>query len=70
MAQILPDVFLAVELGAIGREFEQRDVFWDFQGMGGMPACAVHDDHGMASHGNMARYFKEMLVHGIGVGKG
>ena len=30
--------------------------------MGGMPACAIHDDHGMATRCNMAGYLKEVLV--------
>lgn len=38
--------------------------------MGGMPACAIHDDHGMATRCNMAGYLKEVLVHGIGIGEG
>lgn len=69
MAQILPDVLLAIEFRAVGWQLEQGDIVGDLQGMGCVPACPVHDDHGVAPDCDMAGYFKQMLVHRISVGK-
>jgi hypothetical protein len=70
LTKILPDVFLAIEFGAVRRQLYESDIVGDFKSMGGMPTCAIHYDHGMATRRDMAGYFKEMLVHRISVGKG
>ena len=69
LAQILPDVLLAVEFRAIGRQPKQGDIVGDSEGMGDVPACAIQDDDSMATDGYVARYFYEVLVHGVGIGK-
>lgn len=64
LAQVLPDIFLRVELGAVGGEFHKRDVFRDDQAIRDVPACAVDQQDGVRICGNMAADFREVQVHG------
>src|SRR5258708_32016354 len=47
----LPDIFLAVEFGCAWRELQERDVVWNLEGLGAMPARLI----GGASSGRSRR---------------
>ncbi len=68
LTQELPDVLDWIELGRIGRQFEQAEIFRDFEFPAGlMPAGAVEDDDGMASSCDVATDLGEVQVHGLAV---
>ena len=68
MSEILPDVFLRVQLGAIGGQAEKADVLRGFEGFGGVPARSVNDDDGMRAIGHLTADLDKVGVHGMGVG--
>lgn len=70
MPEILPDVFLRVQLGAVCWQSQQADIAWEFEGFCGVPTSPVDDDDGMRALLNLAADFDEMRVHGVGVGEG
>lgn len=70
MSEILPDVFLRVQLGAVRRQAEQADIVRGLEGFCGVPASSVNDDDGMRAVLHLAADFDEVCVHGLGVGKG
>jgi hypothetical protein len=43
----LPDIFLAVELGRMRRQRQERDVAWHVQVFGAMPAGLIEDENGV-----------------------
>lgn len=48
LAEELPDVFLGVEFGAIGRKAQEREIVrYDQLAALNVPACAVDDDDGV-----------------------
>ncbi len=68
MSEILPDIFLRVELGAIGGQAEKADVVRGFEGFGGVPTRSVNDHNGMRPLGNLTTDLDKVGVHGRGVG--
>ena len=66
LPEILPDVFLWVQLRALGG----ADIGGSFEGFCGVPASPVNNDDGMRTLLDLAADFDEMLVHGMGVGEG
>ena len=41
----LPDIFLAVEFGCAWRELQERDVVWNLEGLGAMPAGLIEEEY-------------------------
>src|SRR5260370_17080712 len=39
----LPDIFLAIEFGCAWRELQERDVVWNLEGLGAMPAGLIEE---------------------------
>ena len=70
MPEILPDVFLRVQLGAVGRQPQKADIVWDFERFCRVPARPVDDDDCVRSFLHLAADFYEVRVHGMGVGEG
>src|SRR5215831_17731901 len=60
----LPDVFLAVEFGCARRKLQERDVVWNLEGLGAMPAGL---DNGVRSEGDFGCDLVEMELHGFAV---
>jgi hypothetical protein len=69
-AEILPDVLDRVELRAVGRKHEKRDVVRDDQRVSAMPAGAVEHENGMSAGRDGAGDLGEMVVHRAGIGEG
>jgi len=68
LAQILPDIFLRVEFGAVGRQAQEGDVFRHDEFVALLvPACAVDHDDGMSALGHMTADLRKVPVHGIRV---
>ena len=70
MPEILPDVFLRVELGAVRRQSQQADIVRGLEGFCGVPPGPVDDDDSVRTFFNLAADFDEVSVHGMGVGAG
>ena len=68
MSEILPDVFLRVQLGAVGGQAEKADVVRGFEGFGGVPTRSVNDDDGMRPIGHLTADLDKVGVHGMSVG--
>lgn len=56
LAQFVPQVFLGVQLGRIGRQEQQAQIDGQFEGAAVVPARAV-DDHHEVLGGVAARHF-------------
>ena len=62
----MPDIFLRVELGAVGGQAQESDVLRNNEPASGpVPACAVDNDNGMGVFGHMAGDLRKMAVHGV-----
>ena len=70
MSKELEEVLDRVQLRGIGRQEEQRDVVGEIEIVGGMPPGLVEDDDGMGAVGDLGADFREVKVHGFGVGVG
>src|SRR5262245_15321765 len=72
LAQILPDVFLCVELRALGRQKPHREDGGFLELFGWVPAGLVEQDDSRRTRYDVARNRVQMLPHGptIGVRKG
>jgi hypothetical protein len=68
LPEILPDVFLRVQLGALRGQSQQTDVVGQLEGFCGVPTGTVNDDDCMRAFFNLAADFNEVCVHGMGVG--
>ena len=63
----LPQVLDRVELGAVGRQRQERDVVGHAQRPGAMPAGLVEDDHGVGIRGHLGGDLGQVQVHRRGV---
>ena len=45
----LPDIFLAVEFGCAWRELQERDVVWNLEGLGAMPAGLIEEENSVSA---------------------
>ena len=71
LAQELPDVFLSVEFGTVGRQAQQRDgVRHEQVAAFEVPARTVDDDDGVRAGWNLFRDLGQMQVHGLDVDVG
>ena len=67
-AQILPDVFGAVEFWCVSGQADQGDVFWNFEFGAAVIACAIEQDDSMRIFGGHLADGLKMLVHGCDIG--
>ena len=70
VAHELPDVLDRVELGALGGQRDDADVFRHFELASGMPSGLIHQHDGMGSRCDGERYFGEVQSHGFGIAEG
>lgn len=71
LAQELPDVLDRVQLGRIGRQRQQTDVFRNAQlAARQVPASSVERDDGVRVWRDPAADLGQMLFHGVAVGDG
>ena len=66
-AQIVPNALDRVELRAVGRQLQQRDISRYHETLAAVPAGTIEDHHGMRISGDLAADLAEMMVHGGGV---
>ena len=66
----LPDVFLAVELGRPRGQWQKRDVVWDLEAVGAMPAGLIKNQNGVGAGRDLGGDLVEMKLHGFGVAGG
>ena len=52
LAQIFPDIFDRVEFRRVGRQMNQRDVFWDREFAGDMPSSSIQNERRVTALGN------------------
>ncbi len=67
VAHELPDVFLRVQLRALRRQWNQRDVGRDGELGGEMPAGLIDEQGGMGARRNLCGDFGQMEIHRLGV---
>ena len=70
VADELPDAFLRVQLGAFGREEDERQIARDVELAGGMPTRLIEQQDGVASRRDLLGDFIEMQLHRLGVALG
>ena len=63
----LPDIFLAVEFGCAWRELQERDVAWNLEGLGAMPAGLIEEENGVRARSDFGCDLIEVKVHSFGV---
>src|SRR5512145_820523 len=63
----LPDVFLGIEFGRARRQRQQRDVAWDLERCGAMPAGLIEEEDGMGTGSDPGGDLVEMKLHGFGI---
>src|SRR5262245_48657409 len=63
----LPDVFLAVEFGCAWRELQERDVVWNLEGLGAMPAGLIEEENSVSARSNFGCDITEVKLHSVGV---
>jgi hypothetical protein len=68
-ARILPDVLNRVQLRRARWRENRRDVFGNVKFACRMPSIAVGQQRDMCAFGDVTRYFIEMKLHGVRVGK-
>ena len=66
LAQLVPEIFLGIELGRIGRQAVAADVFWDQQGLG-HEGTGSHDDHDDEVVGVSDAPLRQKMAHQCGV---
>ncbi len=70
VAHVLPDVLGGVELGAFGREHQERDVVRHQEAGREVPSGFVEDEHGVFARGDLGGDLGEVQVHCLGVAGG
>ena len=68
MPEILPDVFLWVQLWAVSGQSQKADIVRGLERFCGVPPGPVDDDDSVCALLNLAADFDEVSVHGMGVG--
>ena len=66
----LPDVFLGVEFRRTRRQRQERDVAWNLERLGAMPAGLIEDENGVGAEADFGCDLVEMKLHGFGVAGG
>src|ERR671939_583113 len=70
LTNILPHILHRVQFGAVGWQAQQRQVLWNPQPLGRVPAGSVHDQRAMRSRANMTADLLQVTAHRRLVGKG
>src|SRR5208282_952218 len=52
LAHIFPDIFDRIEFRRVGRQVNQRDVFWDHEFAGDMPSSAIQNERRVTALGD------------------
>src|SRR5205807_10055707 len=63
----LPDIFLAVEFGCAWRELQERDVVWNLEGLGAMPAGLIEEENSVSARSDFGCDLIEVKLHSFGV---
>ena len=66
-AQIVPNPLDRVELRAVRRQLQQRDIAGYHESLAPVPTGTIQDHHGMGICGDLAADLAEMMVHGGGI---
>lgn len=66
----LPDVLDRIELRRLSGQRDDGDVLGHVELGRGVPACLVHEQHGVRARGHGLRNLDEVEVHRLGVAKG
>ena len=63
----LPDIFLAVELGRAWRQLQERDVAWNLEGLGTMPAGLIEEEDSVSAGSDFGCDLIEVKLHSFGI---
>src|SRR2546421_12822513 len=63
----LPDIFLAVEFRRAWRKLQERDVAWNLEGVGAMPAGLIEEENSVSARSDFGCDFMEVKLHTFGV---
>src|SRR6516165_11656899 len=66
-AQIVPNPLDRIELRAVRRQLQQRDIGGYHETLAAVPAGTIEDHHGMGIGRDLAADLAEMMVHGGGI---
>ena len=69
IAHVLPDILDRVQLGALGRDWDQRKVVGNIEVACGVPAGLIHQEDRMRPLGNEGGDFRQMKRHRLGIAK-
>jgi|SRR6516164_9888764 len=64
---MVPDPLDRIELRAVRRQLQQRDIARHHKSSASVPAGTIEDHHGMRISGDLAADLCEMMVHGGGI---
>ena len=70
MAYVLPDILLRIELRALRRDRDDRDIVGDLELGRQVPAGLVHGHDGVRAGGNCAGDLCQMQLHSVGIAEG
>ena len=70
VAHELPDVLHRVQFWGPWRKGQERDVAWDRELVGGVPAGLIEEEDGMGARCDLGRDFAQMPLHGLSVAAG
>ena len=70
VSHILSNVFHGIELGRLGRQGDERDVFGKNQLRADVPSGPIHEQNGVGAGLPRERDFLKMQLHGLGVAIG
>ena len=63
----VPEVLNRVQFRRLRRQWQDRDVAWDDEIIGHVPARLIHDENGMRIIGHVSGDFSQVLRHRVGV---
>src|SRR6516165_3154460 len=66
-AQIVPNPLDRIELRAVRRQLQQRDIDGYHETLAAVPAGTIEDHHGMGMSSDLAADLAEMMVHRGGI---
>ena len=63
----LPDISLAVEFRCAWRKLQERDVVWNLEGLGAMPAGLIEEENSVIARSDFGCDLIEVKLHSLGV---
>jgi hypothetical protein len=63
----LPDIFLAIEFGRAWRQLQERDVAWNLEGLGAMPAGLIEKEDSVSARSDFGCDLIEVKLHSFGI---